>query len=274
MAAFGSREVAGLDLQSVELVCGMMAEATIILLLLKGRVFRTFPAFFIYLSWSLLSDLILNSIRVLYPAETFFHIYMIQLILDSLMIFALLVEVAWSVLRPIRSSLPKHSWIGIAVLIAIGGLILWPIAGLTAPSHLSTVGMKFYRLQQTPAILRAIFFLALAAFCQVLSIGWRDRELQIATGLGFYSIVSLAVTVLHSHQASGTQSYQLLDRVASFSYLAALAYWVYSFATQPAERREFTPQMQSMLLAVAGAARHTRVALADSASDDTGKRRD
>jgi hypothetical protein len=48
------------------------------------------------------------------------------------------------------------------------------------------------------------------------------------------------------------------------SYLAALAYWVYAFAKQPAERREFTPQMKSMLLAVAGAARTARIDLEDS----------
>ena len=263
-----------MDLQSVVIVCGMAAEVTIILLLIKGRVIRTFPAFFFYLCWCLFNDLLIYCVRALYSPETFFKVYLIQLIVDSAMIFAVLVEVAWSVLRPIRSSLPKHSWIGIAVLFALGGLVFWPIAGLTAPNHLSPLGMNLFKLQQTPAILRAIFFLALAAFSQVLSIGWRDRELQIATGLGFYSIVSLAVTTLHTHQVSGTQQYQLLDRVASFSYLAALAYWVYAFATQPAERREFTPQMQSMLLAVAGAARTTRVALTDSASDKGGKRRD
>jgi hypothetical protein len=263
-----------MDSQTVVLACGMAAEAAIILLMIKGRVPRTFPAFFIFLCWSLFSDLFLYCVHVLYPPEVFFRIYRIQLILDSLMIFALLVEVAWSVLRPIRNSLPKYSWVGIAVLVAIGGLILWPIAGLAAPPDLSDVGMTFFRLQQTPAILRAVFFLALAAFSQLLSIGWRDRELQIATGLGFYSIVSLAVTILHTHQISGTQSYQIMDRVASFSYLAALAYWAYAFATQPAERREFTPQMQSMLLAVAGAARSTRVALTDSASEKSGKRRD
>ena len=29
---------------------------------------------------------------------------------------------------------------------------------------------------------------------------WPDREFPVTTGLGFYSIVSLAVTVLHTHQ--------------------------------------------------------------------------
>ena len=261
-----------MDWEFFILVCGMVAEVAIILLLIRGRVFRTLPAFFLYLCWSLFSDGLLYYVRVSYPDETFYRIYLIQLIVDSAMIFALLVEVTWSVLRPIRSSLPKNTWIGIAVLIALGGLILWPIAGLAAPSNLASDGMIFFRLQQTPAILRAVFFLALAAFSQVLSIGWRDRELQIATGLGFYSIISLAVTILHTHQMTMTQSYHWLDRVGSFSYLAALAYWVFAFATQPAERREFSPQMQSMLLAVAGAARSTRVSLTES--NKRGKRND
>ena len=134
------------------------------------------------------------------------------------------------------------------------------------------MGRKLILLERTPAILRAVFFLALAAFSQVLSIGWRDRELQIATGLGFYSIVSLAVTIAHTYQPVGA-SYHWLDILVGVSYLGALFYWVYSFATRPAERREFTPQMQSMLLAVAGAARSTRIALTDSDSDKNGTRR-
>jgi hypothetical protein len=260
-----------LDTQSILLVCGMAAEAAIILLLLKGHVLRTFPIFFVYLCWSLFSDLLLYTIRVTSPPATFYSVYQIQLIFDSVMIFALLVEVAWNVLRPIRKSLPQHSWAGIALLIAIGSAILWPIAGLAAPANLSLSGINFFRLQQTPAILRAIFFLALAAFSQVLSIGWRDRELQIATGLGFYSIVSLAVTFAHSHQLPGTESYYWLDMMGGISYLAALMYWVYSFANQPAERREFSPQMQSMLLAVAGAARTSRAALVEPPSDNKTK---
>jgi hypothetical protein len=262
-----------LDKESILLVCGMASEAAIILLLVRGRVLRTFPVFFIFLCWSLFSDLFLYCIRVVYPPETFYRIYQVQLVADSIMIFALLVEVAWSVFRPIRKSLPKYSWVGIAVLVAVGGIILWPIAGFVAPDNLSQAGMTLFRLQQTPAILRAVFFLALAAFSQVLSIGWRDRELQIATGLGFYSIISLAITIFHSHQAVGSQ-YHWLDLLGGVSYLAALIYWVYSFATQPAERREFSPQMQSMLLAVAGAARSTRVALTDSNSNESKRRRD
>jgi hypothetical protein len=251
------------------LISGMGAEVILIFLLNRARVFQTLPAFFIYLCWSLFSDGFLYYVRVSFP-QNFFNFYVAQLIIDSIMIFALLVEVAWSVLRPIRSSLPKHSWVGIALLVAVGAAILWPIAGLATPENMSLGSRNLFLLLQTTAILRAVFFLALAAFSRLLSIGWRDRELQIATGLGFFSIISLAVTIIHTHQAVGPPDgqwgvlYHWLDRVVAFSYLGALAYWCVAFATRTVERREFTPQMKSMLLAVAGTARHTRIDLEDS----------
>src|ERR1700693_3743488 len=136
----------------------MAAEIILILLMLRGRVFRTFPAFFIYLCWSLFSDALFYYVQSHYSARTFFRFSLGQLAVDSVMIFALLVELAWSVLRPIRNTLPKYSWIGIAALIAVGGLILWPVAGLTAPAGLASVGTYLFRLQQTAAILRAVFF--------------------------------------------------------------------------------------------------------------------
>jgi hypothetical protein len=55
------------------------------------------------------------------------------------------------------------------------------------------------------------------------------------------------------------------------SYLCSLLYWVYSFSQREQERQEFTPEMRSFLLTVTGAARSTRVALANSAIDSTGK---
>jgi uncharacterized membrane protein len=126
------------------------------------------------------------------------------------------------------------------------------------------------RLQQTTSILRILFFLVLAGCSQLLSLGWRNRELQVATGLGFYSLVSLAVAMLNTHYAMGSQ-YTRLHQVVVASGLCSLLYWLFSFAQKEAERREFSPQMQSMLLAVAGTARNTRIAFTDSASSKTGK---
>jgi hypothetical protein len=255
--------------------CCFLAEAALIMLLVRNRVFRAYPAFFIFVCWSLLSDLIFFRLQFLsLPVATYFKLYEVQMVIDSAMIFAVLVELAWSLLSPIRKSLPKNAWIAIAIFIAVVGFVLWPIAGLTLPAgKLAPSGLMLFRLQQTFAILRVVIFLAMAGLSHLLAIGWRNRELQIATGLGFYSIISLAVTILHTHQFVGTQ-YHWLDELGSASYLCALAYWVFSFATKEAERRAFTPQMQTFLLAVAGSARSTRISLDSSSSDqgNSGKR--
>ncbi len=111
--------------------------------------------------------------------------------------------------------------------------------------------------------MRVLFFLVLAACSQLLSISWRDRELQIATGLGFYSLVSIAVSIVQAGQTVGPL-YIHLNEIVGASYLCSLLYWTFSFATKVAPRREFTPQMEGFLLAVAGAARSTRVSLTEA----------
>jgi hypothetical protein len=57
------------------------------------------------------------------------------------------------------------------------------------------------RVQETFAILRVVLFLVLAIASHWLAIGWRNRELQIATGLGLYSLGSLVGTLAHQHQS-------------------------------------------------------------------------
>lgn len=241
----------------------MAAEAGLILLLIKVRVFRTLPAFFVYICWSLVSDGLLYFLRAV-PSIVYFRVYEVQLVIDSTLIFAVLVELGWSVLRPIRASLPKHSWIVLAILIAVAGFFVWPLARLTPlPAYLTYEGRNFFLLQQTFAILRVIVFLAMAGCSQLLSIGWRNRELQVATGLGFFSIVSLAVAIIHTHQSPGTLHYHWLDEVGALGYLGSLIYWVVSFTTKEAERQNFSPQMENFLLLIGGSAKAHRVALGD-----------
>ena len=240
----------------------MVAEAVLVLLLAKGHVFRVLPAFFLFACWDLASEFIVNGLEHLYPIAAF-RIYEVSMVIDSAMIFAVLVELAWSVLRPVRGSLPKNFWIGIAVLIGLAGLLLWPVAGLTVPDNLTSTGGVFFRLQQTFAILRVVVFLGMVAFSQLLAIGWRNRELQIAAGLGFYSILSLAISIVHTHQAVGSQ-YHWLDELGVVGYLSAVTYWVLAFATKEVERQEFSPQMTNFLLILGGTAKTSRVALRES----------
>ena len=241
----------------------LLTQATVIGLLFYRRIWRTLPIFCAYCIWDVLSNVSVFLVGRFDSAQ-YFQVYFAQTILDSALLFCVLVELVWSVLRPLRASLPRSSMVLVGVLIMVAGAAIWPFTALPGLAHPTTrEGLLFAQLEQTTSILRVLFFLLLAGGSQLLSIGWRDRELQVATGLGLYSIVSLTVAVLETHQTTEAQYFRL-SQVVSAVYLCSLLYWVVSFAQKEAERREFTPQMRSFLLAVAGAARSSRVSLTES----------
>lgn len=240
----------------------IVAEATLLGLLCYKRFWRSFPMFFTYCTWDLCSNIAAYVISRSHPSS-YVTVYFAETIIDALLQFGVLVELTWAVLRPLRASLTRLALVPIGVLILAAGAIIWPFAALPGIGHLPREYHLLMQLQQTVTILRVCFFLVLAVCSQWLSVGWRDRELQVVTGLGFYSIVNLGVAMLNTHQTSGIQ-YRHLNEIVVCSYIFSLLYWLYSFAHQEVARREFTPQMERLLLAVAGAAHTTRTALTES----------
>ena len=169
------------------LFAGMVVEAAIIGLLLYRRVWRILPVFCMYVCWSLLSDGGSLLLKRAYPdtsSQGYVVTYTVSTILDSALQIGVLIELAWSVLRPLRASLSYRALLIVAVLILATGAAIWPFAVTHEMSSLSLAWRNLLHVEQTTSILRILFFLALAASSQLLSIGWRDRELQVATGLG------------------------------------------------------------------------------------------
>lgn len=242
-------------------VAGIVIEVAICLLLLYRRVFRTLPVFSLYVLWSVCTDIAMLLVKSRYE-DRYFRIFLIQITLDSLLQFGVLIELAWSVLRPARSVLPRGAIIVVAVLVVIAGAVVWPFAGVTELPNITADYRHLMRLQQTVSILRVVFFLVMAAFSQVLALGWRNRELQVATGLGFYSLISLGAAMLQVHQTA-VSNYHHVTQIVAASYFFSLLYWTVSFAQKEAPRQEFSPKMQSLLLSIAGTARSNRIALAD-----------
>ena len=237
------------------------AEAALVALLLYRRTWRTFPFFLSYNAWALIGGLaavvVFHQYRSSYATW-----YLVQTILDSALLCGVLIELAWSILRPARASLSRRALIPLVGLILAVGAAIWPFASLSSLAGTSGKTHLIVHLQQTVSIMQIIFLLALIGSSQLLSIGWRDRELQIATGLGFYSVCDIAAAALHTHETSLVQ-YRHLDQALIGTWICSLAYWIVSFAQKEAERRAFTPEAQRILLAVAGAAHSTRVALTE-----------
>jgi len=241
------------------------AEAALVGLLIYRRAWRLLPFFFTYCIWDIVNNLIASAnANFIHPSySSYLTTYLVQTVIDSVLQFGVLVELAWSVLRPVRSSLPRSTLAVIAGIILVLGAIIWPFMSFSNLAHYSLELRVILHLQRTTSILRILLFLLLAGCSQWLSINWRDRELQVATGLGFYSLTTLAVSMVQTHLATGGQ-YDLLNQIGVGSFLCSLLYWIFSFSQQEEARQEFTPQMQRVLLAMAGTARTARVALEDS----------
>ena len=254
-----------MSLETAVFFAGNLAEAVLLVLLVYRRAWRSLPFFFIYTVECLAGSILYFLVQRYCSPQAYFNTYFYENVLDGALQFCVLVELTWSIFRPYRKTLPPATAFVLGVLIAIAGMAIWPFAEASAFARFPHQWQLMGRLLQTDSILRVLFFLALAGCSQLLSIGWKDRELQVATGLGFYSLASLTVTMVHSHQVAGPQ-YRMLDGALAATYLCSVVYWDFCFAQRDAERREFSPQMQSVLLAVAGAARSMRMGLSDSDS--------
>ncbi len=250
-------------------LAGIVTEAVVVGLLIRKRVWRLLPLFFVYCVWDLLSNVggFTGSHFLKLSDSNYITTYLVQTMIDSAFQFCVLVELVWSVLRPIRSSLPRFTFVALAALILAVGAAIWPFAALAGIAQETANVQLIVHLQQTTSILRILLFLGMAGCSQLLSIGWRDRELQVATGLGVYSLVSVGVTMMQAHQSTFAQ-YAHLNEFVVGSFVCSLLYWVFSFSQKEAERREFTPQMQNLLLAVAGVARAERSALTRMANPE------
>jgi len=254
-------------LDTTFLLIGILAEAAILGLLLFRRTYRKLPLFTAYVAWSVVNDIGYRLLRRQFP-DSEFRIYLVSAIIDACFVFCVLIEISMSVLEPIRASLPRWTVFAVSGLIAVVCCIIWPFAKSPGIEQAGQTYQWIDHLTLTTAVARVLLFLLLAGLSQLLSLGLRDRELQLATGFGFYSLVGLFAAMLHhSVGAPDSAQFHRVDQFVSASYLISLFYWIFSFAQEVPERREFTPQMQNFLLAIAGNARSTRMAMSDSASN-------
>ena len=245
-----------MTLESSLLLLGIALEVLTTVILFRSRVHRVLPVFVLYMIWALASDC-WGFYALQHAGNTsalYLKMFQIEMPLDSLIQLAVLVELAWAVLRPFKMLNPLRTVIGVCILMLVLGLILWPVSGMLPIAQFPVPYRNLYHLGYTVSLLRVAVFALFAAGSQILAISWRNRELQVATGLGFYSLVSLGATLVHSHQTSAA-AYHLVDVVVNVSYVVALAYWSTVFARSEAPRQEFSPEMQRVLLSVARAGR-------------------
>jgi hypothetical protein len=270
------------NLDNVLWVLSVVGQILLLLVLIQQRLYKVFPIFTSYAVFLVLSDpffylalhLLHGSNSVSTTANTtYFKLYFALQVPQFLLELGVLLEIASSVLRPAKRSIPGGMMVAFTALLLIGGTATYFLTGHSHSNTLfSTMGTVYVKITFGMAILRLLFFTLLALFAQMLGIGWKSHVLQLSTGLALNAAVILLTQIGMSHLtpvarntaqfAQYEMQFRLLNQVGVIGYLCTLAYWSWSFARQEAPRKEFSPQMAQFLISISGAVKRDRAALA------------
>lgn len=242
---------------------GIALEFAVFVVLVRRKIYRVFPIFCLFMAESFISGIAMWATVKHYTPTQYLRAYIIDFSISSFLQIALLAELMWVALKPIRNSLPRFSLLILVLMLILAGAILWPIVGITIPPKLDPLSSFFFHIVKITATLRICIFVVIAGFSSFLAIGWKNRELQISTGLGFYSFVFMLVTIIHT-LGPVSSIYHFYDQLTVFSFILVLIYWLLSFLQSEPERKIIAPQMEKTLLLLGGAVKSYRVAVTDT----------
>ncbi|MGI8769928.1 MAG: hypothetical protein ACR2JE_00660 [Acidobacteriaceae bacterium] len=254
------------SLDSLLWATGFMGNLCLAALLIQRRHYTYFPLFTAWIVFTLLSDTSLYWVLGHTSEATYFRAYFAATLLDFAFQLLVLAEIGLNVFNPVRKSLPKGVFLGLAALLVASAVLSFLLAPGGHRHSLSSVSALFLRIDLAFAILRLLVFAALALFAQTLGVTWKNHVLQLATGLAMYSAVSLFAESAISHLnrqnlASFEVHFHALTQLEIAANIATLVFWIWAFSRNEAPRKEFTPQMREVLVTIAGTARRTRLAV-------------
>lgn len=245
-------------------LAGVAGEFLLVLILLVRRSYRTFPIFFSWICVVLLLEptfywLLLHTSETTYY-RAFFALNFPQYLLE----IGVLAEIAINVVRPVKKTLSRGLLLAFGV--AMGAIL---VAGFVVAARVNSVTLvdprSFTVINATMAILRLATFILIAGFSQLLGLNWKNHVLQLASGLAFYSVVTLIVELAHSCLRAGAayhDTYIALDHLRIGGYLCALYFWCYAFVKKEAPRKDFSPQMTNFLVSLSGSTKRQEAVLA------------
>lgn len=224
-----------MKLDSIDLtlwLVGIVLELALLSLVLWKRIYRSLPFFSLFFVWCLLSDGGM-AIANMYP-NAYLPATLVNITVDALFQLAILSELSKAVLRYNHIPPPNKTLAGLLTVLAL--VLTASLNRWTIPAGLPILDTLYLILMQLFAVFRVVFLLTLVWWTSLKGLRWPPRELRILTGLGGYILVTLCVTILHSHGLGGMQ-YHWLDQILVASYLWTLSYWIFASTTSVAEQQ-------------------------------------
>jgi hypothetical protein len=214
----------------------IVLEASLLGVLIRKRIYKSFIWFCSYLFADLMLDIALIAVSRAY--DTYFAFYWISVAILNLLIFFVLQEVfravfqRFYVLRWFRLVYPSAS----IALIAIGSMRSFPHTG--SPKELLIA--QIFSLEIAAGILQVGIFFLFLVLVQFFRLPWKQYTFGISVGFGVSAAGSLVAFMVRSE--FGTKFDPIFRFVVPLTYTIGVAIWLLTFLwSAPKGSVETTP---------------------------------
>lgn len=225
-----------------------VCNAALLAVLIYRRRWKSFPTFTTWICYEILLTISLFAIYRLANSHTYAIAYWLGDACDFLLQFAVVLEIARSVLRPTGTWLRdarSQFLIGIAVGLALAAIVVF----LVHPSAPNSVRVWAIRGDLFTSLVICEIYLAMMISSNRLGLQWRNHVMGLGQALSFWAVVGFLVDALHSLLGWGFH-YGVLENVRSSAWIFATIVWIFVFWRPEPERLPLSPEMQKYLVAL------------------------
>jgi hypothetical protein len=244
---------------------GFLGHLVLLVVLFIRRHAKTFPLFTSLVAANIAQTVVLYTVHRFATGSEYFHVYWTFAIVEVALQLGVLYEIASIVFRPLGVWAPdvrrKLSLLVLGSLAMAGALTC-----LASPPAACVAQSILVRGNLFAALLLSELFVVTASLSTRVGLPWRSHVLQLAQGLGIYSIATLIVETADSYfgmpaHADDYRIFRFVQHCRVAIYLACLSYWIVCLYRKELPRRSVTPEMRSRLFHLqSAAAYHARSA--------------
>ena len=205
----------------------------------RRKLYRTFPVFFAYVIFQILSFCVLFPLNTWGSYETvykiYFYLYWTFSAVNLILGFMIIHEVFLDVFRPYHTLKDLGS-----VMFKWAALVMLLVASVVAASNsghdMEPILQAITTIQRCVRVAQCGLVLFLMVFSRYLGVSWRQQSFGIALGLGGAATVELATLALFAGGPMSQVTVHVFNLVAY--NLAIIAWFAYVFLESPARTPE------------------------------------
>jgi hypothetical protein len=230
---------------------GFLGHLLLLVVLFLRRHAKTFPLFTALIASNIAQTAVLYTVHRFGTASKYFCLYWTFAIVELALQLGVLYEIASIVFRPLGVWAPDVR--RKLCLLVLGSFAIAGILALLASPPTEHVAQSiFIKGNLFAALLLSELFVVTSSLSTRVGLPWKSHVLQLAQGLGIYSIVTVIVETADSYfglptHADDYRIFRFVQHCRIAIYLCCLTYWIICLYRRELPRHSVTTEMRNRL---------------------------